>query len=77
MWTSKAKALDRDKPIDKHTKKADKRYKHFGIEWRFKKWHPWKWYFTEKQRDQAFDMLIKHTCYYRLNEEKRLRKIER
>ncbi len=79
MWTSKAKALDLDQPIDKHTKKADKQYKHFGIEKRcnwFKKWYPWKWYHTEEKRDQAFDMLIKHTHFIRLGEV-RWRKIER
>lgn len=51
--------------IPKYVKRASRKRKRFGIEcysrW-FKHWYAWRWYLTEEQRDQAFDMLNKHIC---------------
>jgi hypothetical protein len=48
----------------KHCKRRGKQRKRFGIEYfsRWgKKWGPWQWYLTAKQRDQALAALIKST----------------
>lgn len=66
--------------------------KRFGIEIRYpatscaatawmKQWHPWKWYATAKQRDQAFEKLTKHPsniyAVYRHHVAPKYRKVDR
>ena len=60
---------EEDKSSRKQGDWGIERYSHWLVSWFL-----WKWYPTEKQRDQAFDMLIKHKGYY---SEVKIRKIKR
>jgi len=67
----RSEPLNTEEECPRHRKRANRKRKRFGIEYRYsftspvlKKlsgWHPLRWYHTEEQRDQALEMLIKHT----------------
>ncbi len=73
-----------DPQIPPHKKKRIKpKYRKYGIEYYsawFKHWSLWKWYDSEKRRDQAMDDLMKSRCSV-LNDkysfEEQFRKVQR
>jgi hypothetical protein len=72
--------------IARHVKRAaTSRQKRFGIQWKpgspllKPTWRNWKWYATEKQRDQALEDLKRHirNILKETGHEHQFRKVER